>query len=192
MKAVTRIPRIAIALTTAFLLLFAGAALTACGGPDHEQAIRDALTQELDEIKNVDDAYIEELTAESGIDELADMGIDPAEFFRSFLSGFDYTIDSVEVDGETATATVTLTMKSFTEFSSTLESEVSEMLQDESILSMSEDEIYQALGDRIMSSLDSMQVSQMDPITVNYELVDNTWTPTSDSMSTIESAMLNH
>ena len=43
-------------------LVFASAALTACG-PDHEQAIRDALTQELDTIKNLDEGFINEVAS---------------------------------------------------------------------------------------------------------------------------------
>lgn len=191
MTMLSKLPQIAVGLLAACVLAVMAVTVSACG-PDHEQAIRDALTQELDQIKNVDDAYIQELSADAGIEELADLGIDPAEFFRSFLSGFEYVIDDVVVEEETATATVTLSMKSFTEFSSSLESQVAEMLQDESIASMSEEDVYKALGERVMTSLDSLQVTQMDPITISYQLIDGSWTPTEESTQSIESAMLSH
>ena len=52
--------------------------------------------------------------AESGAD-LSDFGIDGAEYIKAMLGGFDYSIVSVNVaeDGQSATAIVNVTCKSF-------------------------------------------------------------------------------
>lgn len=170
-------------------LVFAGGALAACG-PDHEQAIRDALTQELDSIKNLDDSFLSDLASDPDIAELSEFGIDPTEFFTAYLAGFDYRIDDVTVDGETATATVVLTIKSFSQFNDAITANLDALVTDESLATMSEEELYSTVGQTVMDTLNSLEPVENAPITVTYELVDNTWTPTVDSQAELESALM--
>ena len=164
-------------------LVFASAALTACG-PDHEQAIRDALTQELDTIKNLDEGFINEIASQ---DEVAN----PNEFFKSYLSGFDYSIGDVTVDGETATATVTLTLKSFNEFNESLTAAMDSLLADDSLVNLSEEDLYTRIGQSVMDAVNTLEPKQIEPLTITYELVDNEWTPTSDSQTQLDNALMN-
>lgn len=171
-------------------LVFASAALTACG-PDHEQAIRDALTQELDTIKNLDEGFINEIASQDEVATLQEFGIDPNEFFKSYLSGFDYSIGDVTVDGETATATVTLTLKSFNEFNESLTAAMDSLIADDSLVSLSEEDLYTRIGQSVMDAVNTLEPKQIEPLTISYELVDNEWTPTSDSQTQLDNALMN-
>lgn len=171
--------------------------LLACGflascGQDNEKLIRDALTEELDDIKNLDPAYIEELTSDASIGQLETYGIDPEEFVTSYLGGFDYRIEDVTVDGKTATATVVLTTKSFSQFNDALNEAADELLADESIYSLSMDEIYDRIGQVVMDTVDNLPTNETDPLTLNYELIDNTWTPTAESQSMLQAALMSN
>lgn len=186
-------PRIKIASFFVLLLtcLLACGFLTSCG-QDNEKLIRDSLTEELDDIKNLDPAYLEELTSDPNVSQLESFGIDPEEFVTSYLTGFDYRIDDVTVNGDTATATVVLTTKSFSQFNDALNDATTDLLNDESIYSMSMDEIYQVIGQTVMDVLDGLPTNETDPLTLDYELIDKTWTPTAASQSMLESALMSN
>ncbi|WP_462134061.1 DUF4190 domain-containing protein [Slackia piriformis] len=81
-----------------------------------EQAIADLVSAELDKYKNADSAALSALGAEyddedivtiDGADmSLSDLGIDPNEVAAWATTDFDYSIDSVYIDSDGATATV--------------------------------------------------------------------------------------
>lgn len=81
-----------------------------------EQAIADLVSAELDKYKNADSASLSALGAEyddeglvtiDGADmSLSDLGIDPNEVAAWATTDFDYSIDSVYIDSDGATATV--------------------------------------------------------------------------------------
>ena len=87
--------------------------LSGCGGPSVEELITNDLTSQFDEIKNGGDDFLSGLEEASG-DEFEQLGIDPKEYAKSYLEGFDYKIGDVTVDEDkgTATAEVTITCKS--------------------------------------------------------------------------------
>lgn len=172
-------------------LMLAGMFATSCG-PDHEQAIRDALTQELDTIKNLDESFVNEIASQEGISDLQEFGIDPNEFITAYLSGFDYTIDEIAVDDETANATVTLSVKSFNEFNNSLSSALEGLLADESLASLSEEDLYARVGQTVMDTINGMQPRQIEPLTITYTLVDNQWTPTAESQTAIDNALMSN
>ena len=87
--------------------------LSGCGGPSVEELITKDLTTQFDEVKNGGDDFLAGLEEASG-DEFEQLGIDPKEYAKSYLEGFDYKIGDVTVDEDkgTATAEVTITCKS--------------------------------------------------------------------------------
>ena len=87
--------------------------LSGCGGPSVEELITEDLTTQFDEVKNGGDDFLAGLEEASG-DEFEQLGIDPKEYAKSYLEGFDYKIGDVTVDEDkgTATAEVTITCKS--------------------------------------------------------------------------------
>ena len=177
----------------ALLILLASTALfaTSCG-PNHEQAIRDQLTSKLESIKNLDESYTSAFASDPSMTELEEFGIDTNELIAAYLGGFDYRIDDVTVDGDTATATVVLTTKSFSEFNDAVTASLDNLLNDESVYNLSQDELYARLGQAMMDAINSLPTHENEPLQITYELIDNTWTPTADSASAVESALISN
>lgn len=85
--------------------------------------------------------------------QLSVYGIDGVEFMKSYLSGFDYTIDSINVDGDSATAQITLTCKSYTGYLQALQTAVDEVTADpDALAALSNDEINQKIGEIVIGS----------------------------------------
>ena len=101
----------------ATLTLASGLILTGCSKPDPEKIIRADLVLNFDQIKNLDDDAIDELAKEYGDMGFEEYNIEPSEYIASIADGFDYSIESIEVDGVTATANLTIYSKSLSELS---------------------------------------------------------------------------
>ena len=126
-------------------------------GTSDEDAIRASLSSELDSIKNIDDAFVNEFSESIDMSQLSVYGIDGVEFMKSYLSGFDYTIDSINVDGDSATAQITLTCKSYTGYLQALQTAVDEVTADpDALAALSNDEINQKIGEIVIGSLDGV------------------------------------
>lgn len=175
----------AAALVAAAAMVFSLAALAACG-PDNEKLIRDGVTAELEGVKALDDTTMSQLTDSSGVAQMEEYGISPEDFLRSYLNGFDYSLGEVVVNGDKATVQVTLTCKDFADYQTKLEEAAAALAGDESITM---DNVNEKIGGIVMSTLDEVPATQIDPITLEYELVDNTWTPTDASMQAVATAM---
>lgn len=159
-----------------------GVVLGGCSSANPEQAIRDDLTATLDEVKNVDDATIEELMGSVDTSQLESYGIDGTEFARSLLDGFDYSIGDITVDGDTATAQVSITCKSAMDLYDELENMMTELSEDPDILSLLSDEgaFNARLGELLMEAMDSLEPSTKD-LELTYTNADGTWTMDSSS-----------
>lgn len=180
-----------IALLTVAMLAFGGVALVGCG-PSDEEVVRQGVTDELNRLKQLDAELVDELAANAGAEDLAAFGIDAKEFVSTYLSGFDYRIDSVTVDGDMATATVTLTCKSFSAYNDALEAAAAEMANDESLADMSEEELNQKLGQTIMDAIAGVPSAETAPIDLTFELKDNVWSPTSDAERALSEALFSN
>lgn len=42
-----------------------------------------------------------------------------------------------------------------------------------------------------MDAVNTLEPKQIEPLTITYELVDNEWTPTSDSQTQLDNALMN-
>lgn len=177
-------------LVGAMLTLTLGA-VTGCGESD-EDVIRNALTSELDSIKNLDGAYMNELYAGLDAEDLAEYGLNAEDFMNNYLDGFDYSIDSVTVDGDNASAVVTLTCKSYKAWEAALETATNDALATTDFTAMTETELMEFVGNLMMTTLSDVAVAPTSPITIEYEKQDNTWVPTSSSETAISSAMLSN
>lgn len=150
------------------------ALLGACSGVNPEQLIIADLTTNLDLVKNADDETIDAIM--SGIDATAleAYGVDGAEFAAALIDGFDYTIDEIDVEGDTATATLTITCKSATTLYGDLERLTTELLSDPAVYTMTEDELYAKIGELV---LEAVNETEPRPITVEvvYTKADGEW-----------------
>ena len=159
-----------LACATAVLLAFGATALAGCGGQSAEDLIRDNLSAEFDQVKNLDEEFLNEVTADASTSGLEEFGIDAVELMKAYFGGFDYVIDDVTVDGDTATATVTLTCKSFDDYMNAI-TDVADF------------------GAAIIEAVNAIEPVQIDPIEIPYEKVDNTWEPTAEGEQALYSAL---
>lgn len=191
MKACMKAKHIVAAVAAAMMLTFSASALIGCGQSD-EEVIREALTAELESIKTQDAGFMAEMTSGMDASDFATYGIEPQEFMAKYLTGFDYTIDSITVDGETATAVVTMTCKSFSAYGDAVEAAATDALTSKDVASMTEADINALAGEIMMSALDGIEPTPCAPVTITYNLVDSTWTPTAASEQAISTALLSN
>ncbi|MBE6470165.1 MAG: hypothetical protein E7000_00435 [Coriobacteriaceae bacterium] len=107
-RPITRMLAIVLA---AFLAIGAACVLAGCSGTSDEQVIREGLAKELDAFKSPTKESLEPYIGEIDSDQMETLesyGIDIYEFIEHAFRGFDYTINDVTVDGDTATADVTI------------------------------------------------------------------------------------
>ena len=180
------------AIAACAALAFSALAFVGCGGESDEDLIRGALTEDLDSIKAVDEAFLAELTVNMDPTAFETYGINVNDFMKGYLEGFDYTIDSVTVDGDTAEAVVTLTCKSFSAYETALTNNTQTAIETQNVAAMSQAEVNALVGQLMMDSLKDVEVVTADPITLVYENIDGTWTPTEASKQGISNALLNN
>lgn len=168
-------------------------ALSGCG-PDSEEVIREAVTEELEGLKTLDEATLDELMADADASALADFedyGINAREFVKAYLAGFDYAVDEVAVDGDAAQVTVTFTCKSFADLQEALEASVAELVAGPSAASMSTDELNAKVGELFMEAVNQIQVRTTDPCVLEYQETDDVWSPADGARDVITSALFN-
>lgn len=149
--------------------------MTGCG-QNSEQLIRDSLSQQLESYKNADDAAMSQLATVAENEGLDEMGIDSQEFAAAVLDGFDYSIDNVTVDGNSATASVTIISKSYSDFETRMMDIVTGITSDPSFADMTEEEATQKLGEQVMQAFADTEIitEQAD---IEYKLENNVWEP---------------
>lgn len=165
-----------IAITAAALLAVSAFCMTGCFGQSSEQLIRDTLASELDAFKNMDDSAMSEIATVAENAGLTDMGIDSQEFAAAVLDGFDYSIDSVEVDGDTATATVTIISKSSSDFETRINEAVQSITSNPDVSSMDQETLMNQLSDAVMQAFQNTEVVT-ETATIEYQLENNVWEP---------------
>lgn len=159
----------------------------------NEQIIRQSLSQELDSIKNLEPAFIGDIESQMGADftTFEEIGISPEEFMKDYLQGFDYTIDNIQVNGDSAVATVTITCKSYSDFEKKMSEAASELFLNAGDLSnLTTEQLYQLIGDSLMETLQSVELAQTGPVEIDYTLEGNTWVPDSNTETAIASALM--
>ena len=92
-RGIMKIKKIVLVGAMAALLALGATALAGCGGKSDADVIRESLTQELDQVKNLDDAFLSEVTASAETGGLDQFGIDAKELMKAYFGGFDYRID---------------------------------------------------------------------------------------------------
>lgn len=172
-----KIKKIVLVGAMAALLALGATALAGCGGKSDADVIRESLTQELDQVKNLDDAFLNEVTASAETGGLDQFGIDAKELMKAYFGGFDYRIDDVTVEGDTAKATITLTCKSYQDYVDAIT---------EAALN-SEDET--AFGENIMEAVNAIQAREADPLELTYQKEGNTWNITSEGQQALYSVL---
>lgn len=165
--------------------------LSGCGGPSVEELITNDLTSQFDEIKNGGDDFLSGLEEASG-DEFEQLGIDPKEYAKSYLEGFDYKIGDVTVDEDkgTATAEVTITCKSMNKIVEDFATQYQEKIAALDTMP-SEDELYKMAG-QVMVDVTKAAETKDTKVTFKYSAnEDNEWSADDSATTEMMNAMMN-
>ena len=165
--------------------------LSGCGGPSVEELITNDLTNQFDEIKNGGDDFLSGLEKASG-DEFEQLGIDPKEYAKSYLEGFDYKIGDVTVDEDkgTATAEVTITCKSMNKIVEDFATQYQEKIAALDTMP-SEDDLYKMAG-QVMVDVTKAAKTKDTKVTFKYSAnEDNEWSADDSATTEMMNAMMN-
>lgn len=130
--------------------------LFGCAGESDEELITKAIDDEMGIIVEPDDETIEMLAEEatSGAGSTFEtMGIDSTELVKSWIDGFGYTIGTITVDGDSATAEMTITSKQLGPIMMDWQASFEENATSQGFTSM--DEIYAYAGQTIMDEINN-------------------------------------
>lgn len=164
--------------------------LSGCGGPSVEELITNDLTSQFDEIKNGGDDFLSGLEEASG-DEFEQLGIDPKEYAKSYLEGFDYKIGDVTVDEDkgTATAEVTITCKSMNKIVEDFATQYQEKIAALDT-TPSEDDLYKMAG-QVMVDVTKAAKTKDTKVTFKYSAnEDNEWSADDSATTEMMNAMM--
>lgn len=178
---------IAAAILTLNLCVIAG--LTGCG-PSDEERISNALSAEFDQVKNPDGAYLSALLDDNAKQQITDAGIEVEPFIAAFLNGFDYQINSIEVDKDTATAQITITAKSLSDITSAMQDEAQESAEAGTGSNLTEEQIQQQIAEQTLEYVQNAQPREKPPITVTLKRTDKVWVIDQQTRSALEQALL--
>jgi hypothetical protein len=178
MRRIALFKKAALATTAALLCLAFLLALAACGEAS-KVVIKTALTDELEQLKDSGSELWREAIDSSG-------GALTEDFINAWGESFSFEIGEITVEGEAATAQVSLTCK---QLLPVMESAQEILLADESLATMTEDEILKKLEEVFLAELGTAQTTTTD-ILVSYELIENTWEPGSQVESEFEKALV--
>ena len=174
----------------AALALVGGLALAGCSAtPDPEEAIKADLTSNFDALKNLDEDAVEEMVEAMDSVGLDAYGIDSKELLASMLDGFDYSIDSIAVEDDTATATVTVTSKSMSELtnmdSDAMYDAIMEALTSGELDPNDDEAVNAWAGEYVMGILDTIEPSEKT-VEIDYINGDDGWEMDESSSSEVE------
>ena len=167
--------------------------LAGCGKSD-EAVIRETISQTLDKFKAPTRETLEPIVVKSGTDlsYIEEYGIDPYELIGHCLSHFDYTIDSVTIDGDTATASLTLKNADVAVAVKSVQSEMTENADDYADILSSEEalrEFMKTFFDKVYEKLDASEELVETPATLKLNKVDGQWQVDDDSVTNLVSGM---
>jgi hypothetical protein len=176
--------KIALVVLAAMMGLALLLPLTACL-PNNEKVIRDALTTELDKFKDPDSDMWTALT-QSGGDDYQSMGISIKDLATAWSSDFSYEIGEIKIDGNKATAEVTINCKQF--YPATTKA-VETLLADETLQDMTSEEIEKKTGQVILDELTKSSLKTTKILTT-FTLIGNVWTEDATTSTEYAKALL--
>ena len=108
---------------------------------------------------------------------------------KVILDGFDYRIDEVKVDGDSATATVVLTCKKFDAFAQALTEATTALAEDGQTAELDADQINEKVGQLVLEALGSVEPTESNPVELPFTRTDNAWGPASGAEQALSTAL---
>lgn len=143
--------------------------------PSNEDVIGRDLYYFLGDLDTVNEELATGLEQAAGED-LGTLGISAEEFSDAYLDGFGYEIGDITVDGDTATAEVTVTVKSFNDIMTTFQTDFTEWVYSTDLSTMtSEDDFYKEAGRILLETVQNAEATE-STLTVDYTKDGDDWT----------------
>lgn len=172
------------------VVLVVGPGLLYGCGQDDEGLIRENIVGNLEKVKGHDADFVAQVADSVDFAELRSFGIDPGEFLNVYLEGFDYRIEDVSVEGDTATVSLVIICRSFTDYRNAFSNGMTALSEDESVTNMNSDELKARIGPLMTRALTEATVVETPPIAVDYRFIDGVWTVDDKAENTIMQALL--
>ena len=193
----TTIKKIATVLLACVMTIGLGVAIVGCsGGQSDEQAIKAELDKELGMLKNPTEENLKTLLGDniSQLDQVKAMGIDPIELIQHMFAKFDYSVGDVKVDGDTATAKLTLTNVDLQSVMNDVQSNMtsdSEFMAKVTEAASSGDmtKVYPLIFEKMYAGIDASDKLVTSDVEMKLDKKDGQWTVNEDNMSDIVSSM---
>lgn len=174
-----------------FALLVACCCMFLAGCAENsEDAVRKAVTNELDEVKNVDNETIEEIA--SGSTEFAALGaygITATDAYEAIFSDFDYTIEDVKVDGDKATVGIKFTTKDLNKFQSALVTAAQQADADGSLEGLTQTEMNAKIGELVLNTIRDLPTTETKVIEFDVVKQGGNWQMSADSGDVLQEAL---
>lgn len=167
--------------------------LNGCGKND-EELIRASVSEVMDLFKNPTKENLQGFVNEDEVDlsTLEEYDIDIYEFLGHSFKHFDYTINDVTVDGDTATASLTLTNTDLGAVVEETTTEITENIDDYADVLNGENgrkEFMKIFFNKIYEKLDASEETVSTDATLQLNKVDGEWEVDDSSMDAVVSAM---
>ena len=163
--------------------------LAACGSQSSdEQLIKTELSKVLDAFKNPTEESLSPYMGDVDSSALEAYGIDIVEMMQHLFKHFDYSIDSVTVDGDKATAKLTVEnidmQKVITEASAALTSDQEFMAKaQEAYVSGGEKAMYKLIFDEMYAAIDAETDTVKGETEITLTKTNGQWDVDEDSMT---------
>lgn len=163
--------------------------LAGCGGASAEDLIRENIESYMGEIDGANEEFVAGLEASAGED-LEQLGLSADEFAAAYLDGYGYEIGDITVDGETATAEITITVKSYSDIMTTFQNDFYEWAYSVDASSVTQEDIYQQAGQMLLDATNSAE-----PVSTTVEVgytqnSDGDWEMDSSSQTELASVVM--
>lgn len=139
-----------------------------------EDVIVESIINRFEPYRTMNGEVIERLSKTAEDEGLSEFGISDQDFAYAVLSGFDYKIDDIDVSENSATAKVTISSKSMSDFSQQLEQAETEL----GILghqALTKEQKTEKIRERMMQAINDTAISS-EPITLMFSLNGTEWT----------------
>lgn len=174
----TRLAKVTGAAAAALALLVSVAAcgnpLAALTGPSDEELIRTSITKELDQISDPTSEFHDAMIEGMG-STLSQAGVSDekmGDLADAWLGDFDYSVDDVTVDGDTASVEATLSVK---QFGPLMGEVMTDMMSDEDLPEFTEQaEATQYIMDSLVEKMNSSELTDT-PLTLDLKKKNNVW-----------------
>ena len=171
--------------------------LAGCGGPkgpSDEELIRTSITELMDIFKNPTREKLEPYIDSTDTSTFDEYGIDIYDFFAHVFKRLDYTIDEIQIDGDTATATLTVSNVNLSAIVTEASEQFSENVLDymEEIDMSSDTAMQELMGklfELIYETIDTTEDFNTTSLTITLTKTDGTWVIDDSSAEAFISAM---